>query len=232
MIARDLMTTDLVTAYPDTTVVEAANYMLRFLVSGLPVVDSKGALVGMITAGDLMRRAELATELHLGGFGQFRAGNERLAADYSRAHGKLVRHAMTTALFTVSEDTPMQEIADIMGRHNIKRVLVTEGTKLLGLVSRTDLLRALVSTVRQRQETLCDDNEIKRRLFAIYTREPWAPLADIGISVKSGIVDLAGSVGTEAQRMALVAAAESIPGVKSVTDHLVRSKESPEQIQF
>ena len=161
MIARDLMTTDLVTASPETSVVEAADTMLRFWVSGLPVVDSDGALVGMITAGDLIRRAEIATEPHRDGFAQFKAGTERLAADYARAHGKLVKQVMSTALFTVAETTPVQEIVDIMDRHDVKRVPVMDGRRLVGLVSRTDLLRALVSAARKRQDAICDDGEIK-----------------------------------------------------------------------
>ena len=232
MIARDLMTTDLVSISPDSSVLDAAETMLSHHISGLPVVDSAGALVGMITAGDLIRRAEIATELHRSGFAQFKAGTERLAADYARAHGKHVRQVMSTALSTVTETTPVQEIVDIMDRHDVKRVPVTDGQRLVGLVSRTDLLRALVSTAKKRQDAICDDGEIKQRLLAIYTREPWAPLATIEVTVCGGIVDLVGTIHSEGQRTALIAAAESIPGVRSVSDRLVCSKIHPAQAPF
>ncbi|QIG48927.1 CBS domain-containing protein [Nordella sp. HKS 07] len=224
MRAKDLMTTELATICPTASVLEAAEIMLQRHVSGLPVVDSSGNLAGMITAGDLLRRAEIATVAARGGFAEFQAGYERLAADYAQSHGKHVGRVMTTALHTVDADAPIQLIVDIMDRHNVKRVPVTQQRRLLGLVSRTDILRAFVEAARRAADDCCDDNEIKRRLFAICTRESWAPLADIDISVRDGVVELVGRISSEAQRRALTAAAESIPGVKSVIDHLVLEK--------
>lgn len=232
MIAEDLMTLDPVSISPDALVLEAAEIMLRHHVSGLPVVGSDGTLIGMITAGDLMRRAELATELHRGGFAEFKAGRERLAADYVRAHGKHVKQVMTPSPFAVARDAPIQDIVNIMDRHDVKRVPVTDGQKLVGLVSRTDLLRALVKAAQNAPCGPCDDNEIKRRLLAIFTRESWAPLATLDVSVRAGIVDLVGAIQSEAQRAALIAAAESIPGVRSVSDHLVLSQTQTAQAPF
>ncbi len=232
MIARELMTKDPVSISPDASVLEAVETMLHHQVSGLPVVDSAGALVGMITGSDLMRRAELATELHRTGFAEFKAGGERVASDYVRAHGKRVKQVMTRELFTVTEDATIQAIVDVMERHNVKRVPVMDGQRLAGLVSRIDLLRALAEAARCHSPTPCDDEEIKRRLLSIYTRESWAPLANIDVFVRSGKVELAGSVYSEAQRSALIAAAESIPGVRSVTDRLVRAKPNPAEITF
>jgi len=232
MLAKDLMATKLVSISPDSSVLDAAEAMLRNHVSGLPVVDSAGDLVGMITAGDLTRRAEIATELHRGGFAEFKAGKERLATDYVRAHGKHVSQVMTRILHTVAEDAPVQEIVNIMDQHDVKRVPVTERGKLVGLVSRTDILRALVKAAQYRQDEPCDDEEIKRKLVTIFARESWVPLASIDVSVHSGTVELVGSITSETQRAALIAAAESIPGVGSVIDHLVRAKGSPGRGHF
>lgn len=232
MIARDLMTTDPVSISPDSSILAAAEIMLRHRVSGLPVVDSDGTLIGMITAGDLMRRAELATELRRGGFAEFQAGRERLATDYVRAHGKHVRQVMTPGPYSVARDAPIQDIVNLMDRHDVKRVPVTDGHKLVGIVSRTDLLRALVKAAQSTPEASYGDDEIKRKLLAIFSREPWAPLATFDVSVRAGIVDLAGTIQSESQRSALIAAAESIPGVRSVTDHLVLSQGRPAQPPF
>lgn len=227
MRAENLMTAKLVTVSPDASVIEAAELMLQHQVGGLPVVDASGTLVGMITSGDLLRRTEIGTEARRGGFAEFQAGHGRIAADYAKAHGKQVVHTMTTALHTVGADAPITEIVDMMDRHNVKQVPVIQQGRLVGLVSRTDILRAFVKTARQSTEEVCDDSEIRRRLFAIYTRESWAPLASIDILVQNGTVELVGSVSSEAQRRGLMAAAGSVPGVKSVIDHLVFSRGGP-----
>ncbi|WP_119390794.1 CBS domain-containing protein [Taklimakanibacter lacteus] len=232
MIARELMTRDPVSISPQASVLEAAETMLRHRISGLPVVDSSGALVGMVTGSDLMRRAEIATGLRRSGFSEFQAGEERLAADYVRAHGKRVQHVMTGAPFVVPESASLEAIVDIMDRHNVKRVPVVDGRKLVGIVSRTDLLRALVEAVRHAPSESCGDREIKQRLLSIYTLESWAPLANIDVSVKDGNVEITGTISSEAQRAALIAAAESIPGVNCVTDKLVKTQISSARSPF
>lgn len=166
MRAENLMTAKLVTVSPDASVIEAAELMLQHQVGGLPVVDASGTLVGMITSGDLLRRTEIGTEARRGGFAEFQAGHGRIAADYAKAHGKQVVHTMTTALHTVGADAPITEkIVDMMDRHNVKQVPVIQQGRLVGLVSRTDILRAFVKTARQSTEEVCDDSEIRRRLF-------------------------------------------------------------------
>jgi CBS domain-containing protein len=232
VIAKDLMTTELISISPDASVLEAAETMLRNRISGLPVVDSSGAFVGIITGSDLMRRAEIATELRRSGFSEFKAGEERVATDYVRAHGRRVKQVMTKTPLTVGEDASVQAIVDIMDRHNVKRVPIVDGQRLVGMVSRTDLLRALVQAARCAPAAACDDNNIKQKLLSIYARESWAPLATIDASVKAGNVELNGTVQSEAQRSALIAAAESIPGVRSVTDRLLRTKVKSGQAQF
>lgn len=223
MIAKDLMTTNLTVISPDATVLEAAETMLRSGVGGLPVLDSKGNLVGVITKGDLIRRAEIATDLRRSGFARVRAGQERMAADYIKAHGKRVDQVMTKVLYTVSETTPLQTVADILDHRRINRVLVIDGQRLAGVISRTDLLRLLVDERKLPSSRAHADDEIRQTLISLYAGESWAPLASIDIFVSSGIVELVGTVQNETQRTALIIAAESVPGVKSVTDRLVRA---------
>jgi len=232
MNAKDLMVATIISISPESSVLDAAKTMLHHHISGLPVVDSGGLLVGMITAGDLMRRAEIATELRRAGFAEFEAGSERLAADYVRAHGKHVGQVMTRTLHTVGEGDPIQKVVDIMDRYDVKRVPVTNGQKLVGLISRTDLLRALVEAAQHPQDEANDDDAIQRKIFAIYTREPWAPLANIDLSVHAGTVELAGTIANEVQRSALIAAAESVRGVRSVIDHLELTKSPLGQAPF
>lgn len=220
MIAAEVMSKQVVSISPEASVLEAAETMLGHRISGLPVVDASGRLVGMVTGGDLMRRTEIATRLRRTGFAEFQAGEARAAADFVRAHGKRVSQIMTRTPFTVPPDAPLQAIVDIMDRHNVKRVPVVDGGKLVGIVSRTDILRALVQAARRAPAEALDDNEIRRRLLSIYALESWAPLASIDVSVKAGNVELIGSINSDVQRSALIAAAESIPGVKSVTDRL------------
>src|SRR4029453_3197618 len=138
------------------------------------------------TEGDLMRRAEIATELRRSGFSAFRAGEERVALDYVRAHGRRVKQVMTKAPLTVGEHASVKAIVDLMDRHNVQRVPVVDGQRLVGLVSRTDLLRALVQAARCAPAAACDDNTIKQQLLSIYARESWAPLATIDVSVNAG----------------------------------------------
>lgn len=228
MRAKELMTQELTTISSDATVLEAATLMLERHISGLPVVDRSGELIGMITAGDLLRRAEIATDSRLTGFAAFQTGRERLAANYAQAHGKQVGHVMTTKMHAVSEDASIKEIVDVMTRHDVKRVPVVQGKNLIGLVSRTDILRAFVEAARQTQCEFCGDDEIKNKLLSVYAHESWAPLASINISVRNGIVDLAGRITSEAQRRGLLAAAESMPGVKVVNDHLTVTKDAGE----
>ena len=124
MKAKDVMTPDVLTVDPDASVLEAIRLMLQRRISGLPVVDASGALVGMVTEGDFLRRAELGTEHHAPRWFEFLAGPGRAANDYVRAKGRKVHDVMSAEIHSVSEDTPLNEIVDTMERRRIKRVPV------------------------------------------------------------------------------------------------------------
>lgn len=200
---------------------QAARLMLRNHISGLPVVDAAGNLVGIVTEGDFLRRAETGTERRRPRWFEFLIGPGKLAIEYTQSHGRKVAEIMTDELHTVTENTPLDEIVRLMERHRIKRLPVLRGSKLVGIVTRSNLMRAVVSLMNVAPEGAKDDVSIRAQLNEIMTNHQWAPVALINPIVQGGVVELWGTILDERQRAALKVAAENIPGVKAVHDHLV-----------
>jgi CBS domain-containing protein len=220
MKAQDVMTQYVVYVGPDDTIARAVRAMLQNDISGLPVLDVNGALVGMITEGDLLRRAETGTERRRPRWMEFFVGPGQLADDYVHTHGRKIREIMTTDPVTVTEDTPLDEVVTVMEKRRIKRVPVVRGDKVVGIISRANLLHALARLAGETKPTTADDQTIRERLMAEIGKQRWAPAGAIDIFVRNGVVDLWGSITEERTRTALVVAAENTPGVKSVRDHL------------
>jgi len=220
MKAKDVMTRSVVTIEPDATVLQAVRLMLQRQISGLPVVDKAGTLVGIVTEGDLLRRAETGTQRKRPRWLEFLIGPGRLASEYAHTHGRRIDEVMTPDPHTVGEDAPLDEVVRLMERHRVKRLPVVRGQKLVGIVSRASLLRALASVAHEVAPALPSDAEIREKLLAELGRQPWAPLAMIDVTVRNGIVELWGTITDERERPALVVAAENIPGVKEVRDHM------------
>jgi predicted transcriptional regulator len=187
---------------------------------GLPVINGTGELIGILTEGDLLRRWEMGTDRRHAGFAAFKAGVEQVAADYVRSHGRHVRNLMTAKVVTVDEDAELETIVDLLERHGFRQMPVLRDGKVVGLVSRADVLRAFCAAARRIALDVQSDDEINRTLFAIFTRESWAPLDRIDVTVRTGIVELLGMVDSEEQRKALIVAAESVNSVKEVRDRL------------
>ena len=147
MIAKELMTKDIITVKPDSTVDEAAKQMSEKNVSGIPVVDDDNKLVGIITEGDLLGKHK---QLSPPGYIEFLGGiifTESQEDFFNRLQKYVatqVKDIMTTNVLTVSPDTSKEEIATIMDREGIKRIPVVENDHLLGIVSRADLIKALL----------------------------------------------------------------------------------------
>ncbi len=221
MKAADVMTARLITIRPTATVGEAARLMLQDGISGLPVVDAAGRLVGIVTEGDLLRRTETGTERHRPRWLEFLVGPGRLAEEYVRSHSRKVQEVMTSDVVTIGPETPLEEVVKLMERHRIKRLPVIEGDRLVGIVSRADLLHALAQLAPTAPSTTPSDAEIRRRLLAEIDREPWAPRSSVNAIVQDGVVHLHGAIADERERKALCVLAENIPGVKEVRDHLV-----------
>ena len=221
MQARDIMTPRVVTIRSDATIAEAIRLMLQNRISGLPVVDSGGNLVGMVTEGDFLRRAESATEKRRARWVEFILGPGRLAAEYTHTHGRKVREVMTDKPVTVDEYTPVTQIVSIMEQRRIKRVPVVRGNQLVGIVSRANLLHILGRLAGEAKPTSQGDSDIRTKLLAELAKQPWAPAAGLNVLVRDGVVELKGAIFDERERAALKVAAENIPGVKAIKDHLV-----------
>ena len=222
MRARDVMTTHVLTIGSDASVMQAAQLMLKNRISGLPVVDATGSLVGIVTEGDFLRRGEIGTEHRRPRWLEFLIGPGRLAGEYVRACGRKVDEIMSTGLHTITEDTPLGEVVDLMERHRIKRLPVVQGRRLVGIVSRANLLHAVASlTQNVAQSTIGSDEALRQRLLADLKKSAWAPREMLNVIVRDGVVDLWGTITDERERQALIVAAENVPGVKRVRDHLV-----------
>jgi CBS domain-containing protein len=219
MRAHQIMTKAVITVSPETTILEAANIMLQRHVSGLPVIDAAGKLVGIISEGDLIRRPEIGTLKKRGRWLGVLTGPGKLATDFVHEQGRKVGEVMTTSPLTITEDTALAEIADLMERNNVKRLPVTRGDALVGIVSRANLLQAVASLAREVRDPTADDDHIRNRIFAALEKQDWCPFG-LNVIVRDGIVHLSGVITDERSRPAAIVAAENIEGVKKVHDHL------------
>ena len=221
MKAKDVMTSTVISVQPNATILQAARQMLQHHISGLPVITQSGEIVGILSEGDFLRRREIATERRHSRWLEFLMGPGKLAVEYAHSHGSKVAEVMTTEVHTVTEDTTLEDIVKSMERRCIKRVPVMRGKEVVGMVTRSNLMRAMVSLARAEQKPANDDATIRETLLAEMQKESWAPAAMVNVVVRDGIVELWGVVIDERQREALKVAAENIPGVRAVKDHMV-----------
>jgi CBS-domain-containing membrane protein len=219
MKAMDVMTRQVISVGPETSILEVARLMLQHRISGLPVVDATGNLVGIVTEGDFLRRTEIGTQRRRPRWLEFIVGPGRLAGEYAHTSGRKVDEVMTTEVRTVAEDTPLEEVVHLMERYRIKRLPVLRERNLVGIISRANLLRAVIRLAYEARSASVDDTVIRERLLGELKDAPWAPA--LTVAVKDGIVHLTGILSDERQRQALRIAAENIPGVKGVKDDLV-----------
>jgi CBS domain-containing protein len=218
MKSGDVMTRQVVSIGPDDSVLQAVRLMLQNRISGLPVVDADGKLIGIVTERDFLRRTELDTQHHGPRWLEFLVGPGRLATEYVRSSGRRISEIMTRDPKTISADTALEEVVSLMERHNVKRLPVVDDGRLVGIVSRANLLHALASIAADAPERPHDDQTIRERLLTELEGQPWAP--KINVIVRDGIVELWGTITDEREREAFVVAAENVPGVKAVRDHL------------
>lgn len=221
MKARDVMTRPVVSIDSDAPISVAIRLMLQKKISGLPVVDSAWNLVGVVTEGDFLRRAETGTEHEQPRWLEFLMGPGALAEDYVRSHGRKVSEVMTRGVKTVEETTPLKDVVTLMERNHIKRVPVLRDKTLVGIVTRANLLRALASYLHSVTESAGDDIGIRETILRELNSKKWAPVATVDAIVRDGVVTLSGFVLDERQRTALKVLVENVPGVKGVHDDLV-----------
>jgi CBS domain-containing protein len=219
MQVRDVMTRNVISVAAGETIMNAARTMLQNRISGLPVVNAQGDLVGMVTEGDFLRRGELGTERRRPRWLEFLIGPGRLATEYVHTSGRKVEEVMTVDPVTVAEDDTLQTVVELMERKRIKRLPVLRDGRMVGIVSRANLMHALVSLVRDTGVPAGGDSQIREQVLAAFAGQLWAP--QVNVVAKSGVVELWGTITDERERQACVVTAENVAGVKKVHDHLV-----------
>ncbi len=221
MLASDVMTAAVVTVTSDVRVEDIAKLLLDNGISAVPVVDSGGRLVGMVSEGDLMRRRESGTERQRSWWLNLMASPDDRARDYAKSHGHTAEDVMTSNVVTVSENTPVGEIAEILEKRQIKRVPVIRDGEVVGIVSRANLLHGLAAHKdRISVATSSDDRTIRKQIMELVAQEGWITHGSLNVMVTDGAVELWGWVNSQEERKALKIAVADIPGVRSVEDHL------------
>jgi len=219
MQVRDVMTRNVIAAKADDSILSAARLMLQNRISGLPVLDASGALVGIVTEGDFLRRSELGTQRRRPRWLEFVLGPGKLAEEYVHTSGRKVEEIMTPDPSTVDENDTLEDVVEIMERRHVKRLPVMQAGRMVGIVSRANLMHALASLSREMPGPAGGDSAIRDAIVAALSRENWAP--HVNVVVKNGVAELWGMVTDERERQAIVVAAENVPGVAKVHDHLV-----------
>jgi CBS domain-containing protein len=223
MQARDVMVSPVITAKKSTTVREVAKLLLEKRISAVPVVDSVGKLVGIATESDLMRRTEAGTEHRYSWWVHFLAGDATVAADYVKSHAAKIEDVMTSNVVTAAPETPLHEIATLLEEHQIRRVpIVDKVGNLVGIVSRANLIQ-IVASARPKLEMTLPDSTIRQKLLSELKKQSWVHTHNLGVTVTNGVVDLWGYAQSDDERRAIRVAAEAIPGVIVVNDHLADS---------
>lgn len=222
MQAVDVMTPDVITVPPDATVREIAERLLDNRISAVPVVDTQGNLLGIVSEGDLIRRAETATERRENWWLRIFATEDDEATRYVKEHGRLAEEVMTRKVITTSPQATLREIADLLERHHVKRLPVVDNGRLVGIVSRANILRGLVATPDLQQAVGLDDKNLRQDVLAAIAKQSHDATRTIDAVVHEGVVQLWGVVRSDAQAKAAVVAAENVPGIRKVENRVRR----------
>lgn len=221
MNVADVMTQEVISIGPQSTVPDAARLMMKEGISGLPVIGDGGVLLGIVTEGDLLRRAELGTEKFRPHWLEFIVGPAMTAAEYVQAHARRVRDVMTRPVIIATEDMPLEKAVELMEKRRVKRLPVVREARVVGMLTRANLVRALAAaSPASRVSPTSSDRAIREEISRELRKHSWNA-REGNILVKDGVVDLWGTISSENQHQAIRVAAENVAGVKAVRDHLV-----------
>jgi CBS domain-containing protein len=219
MRAHQIMTRKVITVGTAASIVDAANIMLENHVSGLPVIDETGKLVGIVSQGDFIRRAEIGTQRKRGRWLKLLLGPGTVASDFVHERGRKVGEIMTLEPRTVTEDATLEDVVQLMEHNKVKRLPVMRGDQLVGIVTRSNLLQAVAELAREVPDPTADDDHIRDRIITSIEKADWGPFG-LGVIVRNGNVHLSGIITNERSRQAAIVAAENVSGVTKVHDHL------------
>jgi CBS-domain-containing membrane protein len=221
MHVHEIMTSPVITVAPDTPLKAVAELLVNNRISAVPVVDEAGKVVGMICEGDLMHREETHPEQRHSWWLELFTSEDALAHEYVKSHGRKARDVMSRHVLSVDPSSTLGDVATLLDKGGIKRVPVLDGGKLVGIVSRADLVRALVRMApADVASEKAVDAEIQMALDAEIKSEPWTSTLTLVTTVHDGVVQLLGFARSDEERRALVVLAQNIPGVSRVEDRL------------
>jgi CBS domain-containing protein len=220
MLARDIMTAEPITVSPETTVEACARLLLDKRISAVPVVDESGHMIGIVSEGDLIHRRESGTERRYSWWLELVSDPQALARDYIKSVSHKVADVMTRQVVSVNDDAPLSSIAELLEKRRIKRVPVMKNGKLAGIVSRADLVRALLAGKQAPEKGATSDADIREHFLERLNKEPWGPHSYVNIIVEDGKVELWGFAGSKEEARAIGLLAEDIAGVKTVTNNV------------
>ena len=220
MKAADIMVSNVISIGSQAPVQEVADLLLRNGISAAPVIGPQGELVGIVSEGDLMRRPEAGTERRQSWWLSLLTSSEAMASDYIKSHSRKVVDVMTRRVITATPDTPVGDIATLLEKHGIKRVPIVAEGKVVGIVSRANLLQALAS-VKNMPAGSTDDATIRAKIVSKLANERWTKPALMNFIVHDGTVDLWGIIDSQTEKEAVRILVESTPGVRAVNDNLI-----------
>jgi CBS domain-containing protein len=220
MRAKDVMTSPAVTATQETTVQEVAKLLIERRISAVPVVDQGGKVIGIVSEGDLIRRLEHAGDRHRSWWLRLLADATSDAAEYVKTHGRRAADVMTRDVVTVGPDTPLHQIAALLEERRIKRVPVVEGARLVGIVSRANLLHGLAARPADVSVPSTDDEAIRSQILRTLRDDVGGMTEFVNVVVNQGVVDLWGATDSADGVRAIRVAAETTPGVREVRNHV------------
>jgi CBS-domain-containing membrane protein len=220
MQAEAIMSKPVICTDPSASIAEVAGLMLSKKISGLPVISGDGTLVGIVSEGDLLQRGELGTQQKRSRWLELLVSPGKAADEYVRANGRRIEEVMSDSVVTASPAASLAEIVDLMMHHHVKRIPIVKSRRVVGIVTRSDILRALLSLLPDAEPTAIDDQRIRQNIIAELAKQKWAGKALINVMVDKGVAKLSGAIFDERERRAAIVAAENVAGVKHVEDSL------------
>ncbi len=226
MRAQDIMTKDVVTVARDTPVREVAALLMKHRISGVPVITGDRQVIGIVSESDLMRRAETGTEVRRNWWLAMVSDPDRMASEYTKTHGLRAEHVMSRAVVSVSAEADAGEVADVLDHNRIKRVPVLEDGKLVGLITRSDLVRALAGMEIGKPVARSGNGAVQKALIERIAAQPWLNAYFLTPVVNDDVIDLWGFIGSAEQHKALYVLIEEVAGARKIRDHLRRFEEA------